>query len=827
MMPERLTLKGCSPTPLASYLKALGVLRILSSETNSVAGEPADSNVRGWWEGEQFHLRTALARNDVVRFFLRDYTPSPVIAPWNGRAGFLEGDAGTASTREGAVLMRQIEGSKCIRLRHMRSAIRLLRSNLHLVELDRLRAESKELRRKARELKGEKKRKCLERRKLVEARAKAVKGIVLPSLRSTIGDVHVSYMDSCFAIAPDQQEARAAPLLGAGGVDGSRDFGVRFAAALKQAFAFDTGAPLPDAEGNLRAALFNTGIRLDDLGSIGMFDPGGAGPNASVGYAGKNARNFWDVMLVMEGSIVFAGALTRRWGTRAPSGASFPFTFEATQAGSGGFSVEDPTHPRGEIWTPLWAKPVRYPEIHAVFAEGRLTIGGGTARDGLDAARSVAQIGNSRGLSGFERYSLTQSDRKLPYQATPLGRLRTPPVARPDLIADLEVGRWLQSVRDAAKKKSAPMRAKAAVHELDNFLFATTDETLTAEGALHSLIALGKLVGWLSTSPKARKIVTAPPPLLSRSWIHRADDGSSEFRIASALAGLGIDSPPQDGRSDSVEFQSRGFRPAPMAAHFAPLTNGPGEGFERATFFRDRWLRKRRNWASDNNPPTVVWGHGGLVANMIAVLGRRLVEESIRGLLDKPFGTATFVQLSDVATFLSGDFDDEICSDLLAGMVWAKPAWLPAKNEDLKFGRTSVPFAYAALKPIFATNEALRRVGAIPTENSIPIPPGLVGQLRAAGQDQDGRAIDLAVRTAFSRARSSDLLSPYDSIQSGGGTSALNSRRIGVGVRPDRLVAAMLIPISDQGLTSLLRRAYPGAIPDTFTCSSEVTRNVN
>ena len=62
MVPERLTLDGCSPTPLASYLKALGVLRLLSSAANNVSGEVADPGIRGWWEGERFHLRTTLGR---------------------------------------------------------------------------------------------------------------------------------------------------------------------------------------------------------------------------------------------------------------------------------------------------------------------------------------------------------------------------------------------------------------------------------------------------------------------------------------------------------------------------------------------------------------------------------------------------------------------------------------------------------------------------------------------------------------------------------------------------------------------------------------------
>ena len=75
MASERLTLDGCSPTPLASYLKALGVLRLLSSGANNVSGEAVDPGVRGWWEGERFHLRTTLGRDGVLGFFLHEYAP--------------------------------------------------------------------------------------------------------------------------------------------------------------------------------------------------------------------------------------------------------------------------------------------------------------------------------------------------------------------------------------------------------------------------------------------------------------------------------------------------------------------------------------------------------------------------------------------------------------------------------------------------------------------------------------------------------------------------------------------------------------------------------
>ncbi|MDZ7810555.1 MAG: hypothetical protein U5L11_11035 [Arhodomonas sp.] len=39
-------LPGCGPIPLAGYLKALGVLRLVA--------EQADPDARGYWEDEQF-----------------------------------------------------------------------------------------------------------------------------------------------------------------------------------------------------------------------------------------------------------------------------------------------------------------------------------------------------------------------------------------------------------------------------------------------------------------------------------------------------------------------------------------------------------------------------------------------------------------------------------------------------------------------------------------------------------------------------------------------------------------------------------------------------
>lgn len=45
-------LTGCTPEPLMNYLKALGVLRLVS--------EQADPEARGYWRGDRFVLESRL-----------------------------------------------------------------------------------------------------------------------------------------------------------------------------------------------------------------------------------------------------------------------------------------------------------------------------------------------------------------------------------------------------------------------------------------------------------------------------------------------------------------------------------------------------------------------------------------------------------------------------------------------------------------------------------------------------------------------------------------------------------------------------------------------
>src|SRR5690625_1992814 len=104
-------LKGCAPTPLAHYLKGLGILRLVS--------EQKDPDARGWWRDESFHLATVLDEEALQRFFLEEYRPTALVGPWGARSGFFPGSSESAARKA----LKRIEASDEMRLGPFRETI--------------------------------------------------------------------------------------------------------------------------------------------------------------------------------------------------------------------------------------------------------------------------------------------------------------------------------------------------------------------------------------------------------------------------------------------------------------------------------------------------------------------------------------------------------------------------------------------------------------------------------------------------------------------------------------------------------------------------------
>lgn len=73
-------LSGLRPDALASYLMALGVLRLVA--------EQKDASARGFWRDERFVLVTTLDWDAIEMFFVEEYAPTPILGPWNLESGF-------------------------------------------------------------------------------------------------------------------------------------------------------------------------------------------------------------------------------------------------------------------------------------------------------------------------------------------------------------------------------------------------------------------------------------------------------------------------------------------------------------------------------------------------------------------------------------------------------------------------------------------------------------------------------------------------------------------------------------------------------------------
>ena len=458
-------LDGCAPAPLAHYLKALGILRLVA--------EQADRDARGWWDGDRFGLATKLALEELEGFFLCDYRPTPLVSPWNKGAGFL-------SEKNRSLI--SIQQSRSHRLANFRSGIRASQMQIEdITEADKI----------IRDIKAETKIRGMstaERNRIrnsedyksrlreAERRFKKLKAELIPSLRLTWRGAHREWMDAAMVLGDDGIPKFPA-LLGTGGNDGRLDFTNNFMKRVGEVFNLDSdeGKLKPAASAWIRGALWGTSFPGNLSGQpIGQYLPGTAGgANNGNGPEADSLVNPMDFILMLEGAIVFVSSASRRFGSSESSRAASPFAVNACGAAYASSSANDESA-RGEQWMPLWSRPSTYRELRRLFAEGRAQIGARSAREPLELARSVRRLGIARGIKAFQRYGYIERNGQSNL-AVPLGRFDV--VDRPSehLTCIDDVDAWLRRLRREARGQSASTRLVGVEKRLVDALFAVTE----------------------------------------------------------------------------------------------------------------------------------------------------------------------------------------------------------------------------------------------------------------------------------------------------------------------------------------------------------------
>jgi CRISPR-associated protein Csx17 len=259
-------LGGCRVEPLGSYLKGLGVLRLV--------GEQADPDATARWNDDVLVLATVLEPDELEEFFLDRYRPTPLVAPWNNGSGFSPKDK---KALEAVELLR---ASTNDRLAPYRAAWLAAQAT---VERGAIKGWSKE--------------------DLIQA------------CRAELPDASVAWIDAAIVLTSD--EPRFPPLLGTGGNDGRLDFSATFMHRLADVLGLRPGRRAPsrtDSQGWLAAALHGDSLVAGVKAAVGQFDPGSAGgANSSPTGEAPSVVNPWDFVLTLEGALLFSGAARAGW----------------------------------------------------------------------------------------------------------------------------------------------------------------------------------------------------------------------------------------------------------------------------------------------------------------------------------------------------------------------------------------------------------------------------------------------------------------------------------------------------------------------------------
>lgn len=501
-----LELPGCSPEPLMNYLKALGVLRLVSGQK--------DKSARGWWRNETFFLRSPVLfeqkrtdsekRDALAVFFLEQYAPTPIVAPWGGRSGFYSGPSEKGARRA----LDAISGSKAPRLQPFRKTIVAVRILLTTLGMDEKATDEKKLE-------------------------------LLRYCRSQFADELLPWFDACVVLTGDGR--KFPPLLGTGGNEGSGSYVSGFA-QLAVACILERRH-----DSALRCSLFAEsapGILVAQ--TPGHFSPSAAGgANATEGFEADSRTNPWDYLLCLEGTCMWASAAVRRLGVSQRRMPSFPFTVSVSGGGSATLVVADANKPKqakrdvAEMWLPVWDRALLLPELSALLSEGRATVSSGagirTAENGVDFARALNGLGVDRGIRRFARTAFLMRNGQS-FLSIPLGVFDVRERYQVDLLREADA--WLQSVRHAARSLKTSTRISSVLHRLDTAMFdfckyggtALFQNILRAFGGAERALAF--------TIGKVGEREVRPLTGLSGDWVNAADDGSVEFTVARALASI-------------------------------------------------------------------------------------------------------------------------------------------------------------------------------------------------------------------------------------------------------------------------------------------------
>ncbi len=661
-----LELHGCTPEPLGNYLKGLGVFRLIA--------EQADPQARAWWKDGVLVLHTKLSQKELSDFFLQGigdesapvYCPTPIFAPWGGRPGFYADGNKKAKARLESLRQISPPGRFAMAQHVVKVTDEVLKNHGWTNTSKKKRAE--------------------------------LKASIIAAMRNAWSKSGIDWFDACLSL---EEDARFGFLYGTGGNEGSADITNNFWELIEETIGFPN--PRQDSGALLTAAVFGASRVGGTSRTAGQHFPLAAGSsNCGQVFFSSASTNPWDVVLMMEGAVLFSGATTKRLSQLGKGKAAFPFMIDHLATNEPSTSLKDEakqdaqvTRCRAEFWMPLWSSPTSLPAIRALLTEGRLQRPSEQHTEHtLHAMEAIKSLGVSRGVDTFHRVALFERRGKGYYLSSSLGFHSAARAAVPFGVELAQVDEFRDqvyySLREGPGIPDRVMRARQRFHVGLAMLFERDEHgtTPTADALLEVVVGAARIEREVALLKDRGKLLTPCPPL---GWRHRQVDApTTDYQIARAIAGI----------TSWGEISVEG-RPVPavesIRANLLPV------------------CRRGKTWAWDDTSRSAVWSRGAsLDANLAAVLRRRMIDAG-RGSGDGlPLWSSYGAGFEDLLAYWNSEVDEDRLTDLLHGLALVDTGnWNESRIDDRQQRDTPTPDLHTGAVWFDAEGEAHTAFGSV------------------------------------------------------------------------------------------------------------------
>src|SRR5690606_18398065 len=167
----------------------------------------------------------------------------------------------------------------------------------------------------------------------------------------------------------------------------------------------ESSAPSDEKRNALHALLLGHPVTwmVEKLAAGSWFSEATKLYNSGQSPAREGQISPWAMVLACEGLAFLAGGASRRLGTRsARAVGAFPFVTEPIAASA----EKHAGRFRGEIWAPLWSRPMSLVVVTTLFSRGRAELRGRGALTPAAFAAAIRARGVDVGVSEFRRYTL-------------------------------------------------------------------------------------------------------------------------------------------------------------------------------------------------------------------------------------------------------------------------------------------------------------------------------------------------------------------------------------------------------------------------------------